>query len=58
MWLLIDGVITGKFHIYDIYMYIYIYIYIYLKQISKDFCVDKSGTIMFAKIRNIRIKIK
>ena len=51
MWLLIDGVITGKFHIYDIYMYIYI-------QISKDFCVDKSGTIMFAKIRNIRIKIK
>ena len=27
MLLLIDGVITEKFHIYDIYIYIYIYIF-------------------------------
>ena len=56
MLLLIDGILTiGRFHIYN---YIYIYIYLNLKQNEKDFCVDKSGTIMFARTRNTRIKRK
>ena len=50
-------------YIYKTYIYIYIsetYIYIYLnlKQNQKDFCVDESGTIMFARTRNTRIKRK
>ena len=50
MLLLIDGILTiGRFHIY---------IYLNLKQNEKDFCVDKSGTIMFARTRNTRIKRK
>ena len=58
MLLLIDGILTiGRFHIYN-YIYIYIYIYLNLKQNEKDFCVDKSGTIMFARTRNTRIKRK
>ena len=60
MLLLIDGILTiGRFHIYNyIYISIYIYIYLNLKQNEKDFCVDKSGTIMFARTRNTRIKRK
>ena len=50
-------------HIYIKHIYIYIsethiYIYLNLKQNQKDFCVDESGTIMFARTRNTRIKRK
>ena len=38
MLVLIDGVITGKFHINDIYIYIYIYIYIFETNLKRFLC--------------------